>query len=95
MYVIFQNESLIAWRNDSSQPIAMAPDLICYLTPNGIPLTNADDLQKGQELVLIGVKAPNQLRSGSILAAFQEVLNLMGYYGPYVPIEELHHCGNS
>lgn len=95
VYVIYQNESLMAWRNDSSQPIAMAPDLICYLTPNGIPLTNADDLQKGQELVLIGVKAPEQLRSGSILAAFQEVLNLMGYYGPYVPIENLHHCANS
>ncbi|MCL1469071.1 DUF917 domain-containing protein [Argonema antarcticum] len=97
VYVIYRNESLMAWRNDSSQPIAMAPDLICYMTPDGIPLTNADDLKekKGQELVLIGVKAPEQLRSGSILAAFQQLLNLMGYYGPYVPLEKLHPYGDS
>ncbi len=97
VYVIYQNETLMAWRNDSSQPIAMAPDLICYLTPDGIPLTNADDLKKkqGQELVLIGVKASKELRYGSILAAFQQLLNVMGYYGLYVPIEQLQHCGNS
>ncbi|HLO49850.1 MAG TPA: DUF917 domain-containing protein [Kamptonema sp.] len=92
VYVIYQNESLIAWRNDRPQPIAMAPDLISYMTPEGLPLTNADNLKDriGQELILFGVQAREELRQGSILAAFQEALTAIGYYGPYVPIEQLN-----
>ncbi|MDB9511975.1 DUF917 domain-containing protein [Kamptonema animale CS-326] len=92
VYVIYQNENLMAWRNDRPQPIAMAPDLISYMTPEGLPLTNADNLKDriGQELILFGVQAREELRQGSILAAFQQALTTLGYYGPYVPIEYLN-----
>ena len=89
MKVIFQNESLIAWRGDKPEPIAMAPDLICYLTPEGVPLTNADTLNAGDELAIIGVKAPSELRQPSIIEEFLKTLKELGYDGPYLPIEQL------
>lgn len=87
--VDYLNENLIAWQG--GRPIAMGPDLICYLTPDGIPLTNADNLKdkKGSELALIGLKAPEQLRQGSIVNGFLDLLARFGYQGEYKPIEEL------
>ncbi|MBD2183400.1 DUF917 family protein [Planktothrix sp. FACHB-1355] len=87
--VDYLNENLIAWQG--GRPIAMGPDLICYLTPEGIPLTNADNLKdkKGSELALIGLKAPEQLRQDSIIKAFMDLIAGLGYKGNYVPIEKL------
>ena len=31
IHIINQNENLIAWDENKAEPIAMAPDLICYL----------------------------------------------------------------
>ena len=67
----------------------MAPDLICYLTPDSVLLTNADRLKIGDELALIGLKARPQLRQDSILQAFLRLLKQLGYDGPYLPIEQL------
>lgn len=86
--VIYKNENMIAWGSDH-QPLAMAPDLICYLTPDGIPLTNADNLKTGDEIALIGLKAQPQLRQDSIVRAFLGCLKELGYEGPYIPIEQL------
>ncbi|MFB2919910.1 DUF917 domain-containing protein [Aerosakkonema funiforme] len=87
--VSYLNENLIAWRN--GKPIAMGPDLICYLTPDGIPLTNADNLKdkKGHELALIGLKAPQELRQDSIVNGFMDLVAFLGYKGKYIPIEQL------
>lgn len=87
--VDYLNENLIAWSTDKSRILAMAPDPICYLTPDGQPLTNTDALHEGDELALIGLKALEGLREDSIIQAYLKVLRTWGYDGPYVPIEEL------
>ncbi|NET28491.1 DUF917 domain-containing protein [Okeania sp. SIO1I7] len=84
------NESLIAWKDNVPFPVAMAPDLICYLTCDGEVFTNADlDTFKDQEIAVIGVPAQKTLRVPSVIEAFLSVLHGVGYGGPYVPIEKL------
>lgn len=87
--VMYQNENLIAWQSNRAEPIAMAPDSICYLTPDGTPLTIADNLTPGQEIVLIGLKAAAALRQDSLLQVFQNLIAGFGYGGSYIPIEQL------
>jgi DUF917 family protein len=87
VHVMYQNENLIAWRDNKSNPMAIAPDSICYLKPDGTPLSIADNLTQGDELVLIGLKAPEALRQNA--QVFQKVLAGLGYGGSYVPIEQL------
>lgn len=84
--VDFKNESMIAWRAD--QPIAIVPDMICCMTPDGQPLTNVD-MQEGLEVAFIGMKAPDKWRTPQATQVFAHVLEKIGYTGPYVPIEEL------
>jgi len=84
------NENLIAWSDRQSHPLAMGPDLICYLSCSGAVFTNADlDQIKGDEIAIIGAPAQDSLRVESIVAAFLKMLRCLGYAGPYVPIEEL------
>jgi DUF917 family protein len=86
-----QNENLIAFSDQSPAPLAMGPDLICYLTKNGQAFSNADidDEIKQQEVVVIGVPAPT-MRSAFIINQFMIALAGIGYAGPYVPIEQLN-----
>lgn len=91
-YVITQNESLIAWSNKYHQPLAMGPDLICYLTNDGKTLSNTE-LEEGLEINVIGVQAPSQLRTPYFFSQYGEILQRLGYYGPYIPIESLHDAG--
>ena len=88
--VLAKNENLIAWCNDSSEPIAMGPDTICYLSEDGTPL-GIRELKPGTEVTVLGVKAFQQLRRGSILESFLKSLQEWGYYGPYIPIEKIHN----
>lgn len=85
------NENLLAWRSDRAKPVAMGPDSICYVTPDGMPLSNAElNADKiGQDLFVIGVRAYDAMRAPHVVAAFEEALHAMGYAGPYVPIEDL------
>lgn len=88
--VINQNENLIAWSDRSPRPLAIAPDLICYLTTDGEPFSNADlAVAKGKRVALIGAPSGPELRSPPILDAFRTVLLGVGYGGQYLPIEEL------
>ncbi len=88
VWVYNQNENIIAWDSQRDTPIGMAPDLLCYLTTDGIPFTNADlSRAKGKQVVLIGAPSDASLRTPAMLAAFQAVLQGLGYAGPYVPIE--------
>ena len=91
VWILNQNENLIAWNTQRSTPLAMAPDLITYVTTDGLVFSNADmDVAKGKTVAIIGAKAPPQLRVKSIVDAFTATLRQMAWYiGPYVPIEEL------
>jgi hypothetical protein len=88
-----QNENLIAWRSDRSAPLGMGPDLLCWLTADGQPFSNATpDVEKyatGKEVVLVGAPSVAQSRVPSIIGAYLSLLLPMGYGGGYVPIEDL------
>jgi DUF917 family protein len=86
-----QNENLIAFSNRSYAPLAMGPDLICYLTTKGQVFSNADfkTLPKNAQIAVIGVPA-RVMRSQFILNQFAIALAGIGYAGSYVPIEKLN-----
>lgn len=88
-YVNSQNENLITWKDGQDAPIAMAPDLVSYVTPDCQPLSNAD-LKVGIEVLLIGSMADQKTRNTFIVNEFLSTLKTLGYYGPYVPIEKLN-----
>lgn len=83
-----QNENMLAWRDDDNAPIAMSPDLMCYLTTDGQPLSTTDLIQ-GQWVSVIGVQARPEMRQSFIENAFLSIFKRLGYAGPYVPIEKL------
>lgn len=95
-YVYNQNENMIAWSTKRDRPLAIGPDLICYVTKKGQPFSN-DDISEdttlkveGEESLLIGIAANPALTSNqSIMDAFRESLIVLGYAGSYVPIAEL------
>jgi DUF917 family protein len=86
-----QNENLIAFSNKSYVPLAMGPDLICYLTTKGQVFSNADldTLAPGTKVAVIGVPA-RIMRVPFILNQFAIALAGIGYAGSYVPIEKLN-----
>ncbi|NNE34906.1 MAG: DUF917 family protein, partial [Rhodothermales bacterium] len=91
-----QNENLIAWSTQYAEPLAMGPDLICFLAADGTAFSNADAdrIKPGQEIALIGMRCGTPLRDPKIVSAFMGAINALGYAGPYVPIETLterHH----
>lgn len=86
-----QNENLIAFSNKSYVPLAMGPDLICYLTTAGQAFSNADlaSVPQGQKIAVIGSPA-RQMRVPFILNQFRIALAGLGYAGSYVPVEKLN-----
>lgn len=86
-----QNENLIAFSSKSYVPLAMGPDLICYLTTKGQVFSNADldSVPKDQKIAVIGVPA-RQMRIPFILNQFRIALAGIGYAGSYVPVEKLN-----
>lgn len=84
--VDYKNENMIAWRNN--KPIVMVPDLICWLTTDGEPLTNAD-VKEGLEVAIIGAKANEKWRVANGFELFKHILKLIGYEGEYKTIEKL------
>jgi len=91
----FKNENLIAWSTKSFSPIALAPDLICYLSSDGRAFSNAD-IEKGfegEEATLIGVVSGKGLRERT-MCGFREILHELGYDGPYIPLEEIWEGSN-
>jgi hypothetical protein len=90
--IFSQNENLIAWGNRRSQPLAMAPDLICFLTSEGQVFSNADFsmLPKNAEVAVIGQPSIPQMRTPFIIDQFMKAVAATGYGGPYVEIEKLN-----
>jgi hypothetical protein len=88
--VINQNENLVAWTSTSSAPVALAPDLIVFMTADGQPFSNADlELAKGKDVVVITAPVDAAMRDPKMIAAFMPVLRAAGYGGPWEPVEKL------
>lgn len=88
--VFSTNESLIAYSNTRVAPLCLAPDLLCYLTPDGVAFSNADEeLKPGTRCALIAVPAPAAMRTPFFITQFLADLQALGYGGPWVPVEEL------
>lgn len=87
--VIIQNENLIAWSNQQQRVLGMMPDSLCYLTRDGVPLSNADAAHaSGTEVSLLGVSADPELMKPGLLDAYRSTLLTTGYGGPYIPLPE-------
>lgn len=103
--VLYQNESLLAWDSERPQPIVLAPDSVAYFVggEGQSIFSNGDLVQDDGSLnpaigkrpvTLIAWRAEPELRQpgGLILDSFMQVLNTLGYLGPYVPLESLPHA---
>ncbi len=89
LHIVNQNENMIAWDADTDRPVAMAPDSISYVNEAGQALSNAD-LSQGDPVYIVGIRADERLRTDAYLKAqFIEGVQNVGYYGKYVPIEDL------
>ncbi|NIR17018.1 MAG: DUF917 domain-containing protein [Desulfobacterales bacterium] len=84
--VYYKNENMIAWKGKN--PVVISPDLTCWMTTDGRPLTNAD-IEEGLEVAVIGIKADERWRTPKGLAVYRSVLKELGYDGKYTPIEKL------
>jgi DUF917 family protein len=92
VFVLGVNESILALASYSPWPLAMAPDLICYMGENG-PLSNPD-LTVDQNVTLIGLKADAFIRESPFRDRYMKECFALGYKGPYIPIENLHKISN-
>ena len=87
-FIDFKNENMIAWKAPG-EPIAMVPDLICLMTIEGQPLTNAD-VKEGLKIAVIGIPASEKWRKHPKgFDVWRHILEKIGYTGPYKPIEKL------
>ncbi len=87
LVVHFKNENIIA--ELEGRILAIAPDLICWVTPDGKPLTNVD-IEEGMEVAAVGLKAHERLRTPKALEAFKHLYGELGFDIEYKPIEELN-----
>jgi len=76
---------MIAWKK--GKPVVMVPDLICWITTDGQPLTNAD-LEEGMEVAIIGIKADEKWFVKNGFELFRNVLRSIGYDGEYQPLRD-------
>jgi len=79
--VDYKNENMIAWRG--GKPIIMVPDLICWLTTDGEPITNAD-VKEGLEVAAIGKMAHEKWKTPQGFKLFGHILESIGYKGGYI-----------
>lgn len=100
--VLYQNESLLAWDSEKPYPIVVAPDSLAYFAEgdgqsvfsNG-DLTLADGslnpILKDRVVTVLAWQAAPELREpdGLILQSFLTELQVLGYLGPYVPVQNL------
>lgn len=86
------NENMLAWKD--GRIAAIAPDRICFVTPDGRPTTNAD-IRVGDEIAVFVIEAQTNWRSKNAAGLFRPTLSAMGFDGPYVPAELLLGNGRS
>jgi DUF917 family protein len=82
-------ENLLAWREGDLTPTAMGPDIVTYLTADGLTFTNdAVDLAavSGHELVVIAAAVPEEWRASSMVSGWSAgIAATTAYAGAYVP----------
>ena len=82
-------ENLMAWVEGDSCPLAMGPDIVTYVTADGLPFTNDPvDLAaaSGRELVVIAAAVPEPWRAPPIVAGWSAgIAATTGYAGAHVP----------
>lgn len=84
--VLMQNENVIAYKNH--EVVGMVPDLICFLEySSGLPINN-NEAAKDMVLSVIGIPAPNMLRTKKGLSVVGP--QSFGYKMEYIPLEQLH-----
>lgn len=84
--VHLKNENILAEKE--GKILAMAPDLICWLSHDYVPLTNAD-IDTGMKVWVFGFKAHEKLRTNEALKVFEHLYREVGYEARYMPIEKL------
>jgi DUF917 family protein len=85
LQILNQNENLLAWFEDSAAPAVMAPDLITFMTPDGLPFSLADpENAKGNKIVVIAAPSPAGYDDQPVIDAWMPLLRSIGYWGPYV-----------
>ena len=88
LIIDFKNENMIAWYGEG-EPAAMVPDLVCLMSADGTPLTNADT-KEGMKITVLGFPASERWRKApNFFDAWRHILEKMDYTGDYVPIEKL------
>lgn len=88
------NENFFIWQGDEKhieEPMAMAPDLICYMTPEGEVLDNLDIIEcvskkEYKDVIIIGFSADEKLKHGECIENYKKLYKKLGYYGEYIPI---------
>ena len=99
--IYISNENIIAWTNMDSTPIAMAPDLLCYICLEGTNseneslkkvagcFTNADlSLVKGKKISLIAAPGNREIWSDPIaVESFGTAIKALGYGGKIKRLE--------
>ncbi len=101
---IYQNELLLAWKSNSSEPAVMAPDSITFFVEDEQKVYSVGDImdENGQlsqnlsscKVHVIGIAAEEFLRNNdhknSLLDIFTQALKTLGYYGSYKAIEDIN-----
>lgn len=82
--VITSSENVVVWSDQTAVPLAIAPDLISFMTTAGAPLAAFDleDLPVGTEIAIIRSPAAPELYQPPLLQAYMQVVNSVGYMGP-------------
>lgn len=83
-----KNENLVSWLDD--KPYVTCPDLICIVdsqTSEGISNSRAAESYKGNNVVVLGIKAIDQWRSPKGIEVFGP--KHFGFDIMYKPIEEI------
>lgn len=101
--VLYQNESLLAWSDQKTHPVVIAPDSIAYFVEgdtqhvysNGDLVNEDGSLNPGikqYKVTLLAWEADKALREkdGLILYSFTQALQTLGYLGNYVPVGQLN-----
>lgn len=89
--VVAKNENMMVWSSEAGSPLVLAPDLICYIQPDGTVLSNSeitahfDKSDEPMPVALFALDAPRELCGNWYHEQFGEVFKSYGYYGSYHP----------
>ncbi len=98
---LYQNETLLAWTDNKTQPLCMAPDSLAYFVEgpgqsiysNGDLLTADGKIREdllNRKVSLIGIAAELVLTEpgSDVFASFMRLLANLGYYGSFVSVAD-------